>query len=176
MSDTAARGLSFRTPYQKARWMQGNAVLDSFAAPVRSEAARFAAIKTPLARAEALHAFVRDNIRYMRDPGGIEQLGSASTALARRFGDCDDKARLVVALATAAEKLAPLGMEAALQPIFPRPDWFSHVAAALRWPGSKAHPLADHDGWVRAETILAGVPLGHGSEAALLDGKRVRYA
>lgn len=173
---TTRRELAFVTPYQKARWMQGMAVLDSFTPAIREEALRFAKISDPLQRATAIHDHVRDRIRYMRDPGGIEQLDSASVALARGFGDCDAKARAVVALATAAEKLAPVGISAAVQPIFPNPDWFSHVAAALRWPGSNAHPLADASGWVRSETILAGVPLGHGSEAALRARGRVVYS
>lgn len=45
-----------------------------------------------------IHAFVRDNIRYVRDIRGIETLQTPEKTLEYRHGDCDDKATLVAAM------------------------------------------------------------------------------
>lgn len=47
---------------------------------------------------EALHAYVRDSIRYVRDPHALESLTDPAVTLARRVGDCDDQATLLAAL------------------------------------------------------------------------------
>jgi hypothetical protein len=49
--------------------------------------------------ARALHAFVRDSIRYVGE--GIETFQSAWQTITLGFGDCDDVARLLLALARA---------------------------------------------------------------------------
>jgi hypothetical protein len=68
----------------------------------------------------------------------------------------------VVALALTA------GLQARIRAVFKVGD-FVHVQAELRWPGSSRYPLAQKGGWVVSETILKGVPLGHGAEAGLRD-------
>jgi len=54
-----------------------------------------------LAEVRALFEFVRDQIRYTRDPAGVELLRSPRVTLATRAGDCDDKATLLAALVRA---------------------------------------------------------------------------
>lgn len=56
--------------------------------------------KDYLAEARAVHAWVRDNVRYVRDIRGVETLHTAPRILAQRAGDCDDKTVLVGALLT----------------------------------------------------------------------------
>lgn len=51
-----------------------------------------------LCEVEALHAYVRDSIRYVRDPHALESLTDPALTLARRVGDCDDQAALLAAL------------------------------------------------------------------------------
>lgn len=46
----------------------------------------------------ALHAFVRDCIRYVRDVRNVETLQTAERTLLNRAGDCDDKSVLLAAL------------------------------------------------------------------------------
>ena len=48
--------------------------------------------------ARRLHAFVRDQIRYVRDTDGVELLHDPATVLQIGAGDCDDKAILLAAL------------------------------------------------------------------------------
>lgn len=45
-----------------------------------------------------LHGFVRDAIRYVRDPDGVEMVQSPKRTLQIGQGDCDDKATLLSAL------------------------------------------------------------------------------
>lgn len=47
----------------------------------------------------ALFRFVRDKVRFVRDPVGIESLASPDWTLTTRAGDCDDKATALAALA-----------------------------------------------------------------------------
>jgi transglutaminase-like putative cysteine protease len=46
----------------------------------------------------ALHAFVRDHIRYVQDVNGVETLATPDRTLEIRQGDCDDKALLLATL------------------------------------------------------------------------------
>lgn len=46
----------------------------------------------------ALHAFVRDNIRYLRDIRKVETLQTANRTLLNRSGDCDDKSVLLASM------------------------------------------------------------------------------
>lgn len=46
----------------------------------------------------ALHAFVRDKIRYLADPSGVELVQTAEATLRNKQGDCDDKATLLCAM------------------------------------------------------------------------------
>ena len=52
-----------------------------------------------LSEVEALHAWVRDSIRYVRDVHALETLTDPVVVMARRVGDCDDQATLLAALA-----------------------------------------------------------------------------
>lgn len=167
--------LRFDGPHAKAAYLWHEAFRDASLPLVRRTAERFARIRDPYQRALAAHRFVRDAIRYVRDLGG-EELADSEVILLRGFDDCDGKTRVLVAIITAAERLAPVGLRARPVPVFPEPDVFSHIAAELSWPGSSDHPRA-RDGWVRSETILAGCPLGSGTEAAQRDDAgRVLYA
>lgn len=47
---------------------------------------------------KALHAFVRDHIRYTNDPSGMELLQDPEATLGMMTGDCDDKSILLGAL------------------------------------------------------------------------------
>ena len=52
-----------------------------------------------LSEVEALHAWVRDTIRYVRDVHALETLTDPVVVMARRVGDCDDQATLLATLA-----------------------------------------------------------------------------
>lgn len=45
-----------------------------------------------------IHAFVRDEIRYVRDINGVETLHHPDFILKNRYGDCDDKTILTCAM------------------------------------------------------------------------------
>lgn len=46
----------------------------------------------------ALHAFVRDHIRYVRDPVTVELVQMPEKTLELGYGDCDDKSTLLAAM------------------------------------------------------------------------------
>ncbi len=48
--------------------------------------------------AQAIHNFVRDNIRYIKDIRGVETLQTPAQTLRIKQGDCDDKSTLVASL------------------------------------------------------------------------------
>mgnify|MGYP001558090128 FL=1 len=48
--------------------------------------------------ADAVFRFVRDRIRYVRDPHGLEALQTPAATLTLKTGDCDDKTILLAAL------------------------------------------------------------------------------
>jgi transglutaminase-like putative cysteine protease len=47
---------------------------------------------------DAVFTFVRDGVRYVRDPVGLETLQSARNTLRTGMGDCDDKATLLASM------------------------------------------------------------------------------
>jgi transglutaminase-like putative cysteine protease len=51
-----------------------------------------------LSEIKKLHAFVRDEIRYVRDIRGVETLHIPERVLDQQHGDCDDKSVLLAAL------------------------------------------------------------------------------
>lgn len=168
MRGVITRNVVFPTPYHKARWLAGQARLDALLRPVQAKAREFL-VNSAFARVDQVFRFVRDGIRYVRDPGGKEQFADSAVVLQRGFDDCDGKARLFAALLHAAEHLSPVGIEVQMLPVFPMQNVFSHVAAQVRFPKSRLYKAADQDGWIRAETIIKGIPLGAGSESAPRD-------
>lgn len=115
--------------------------------------------------AEEVHHFVRDGIRFQRDPDRREEFASSAVVIQRGWDDCDGKAKLAVAL------LRALGMDADVWPIWNDEGELAHVQYIVRWPGSVRYP-GHRNGWVtgepnldasgaiRAETTVAGVELG----------------
>lgn len=159
------RSLDFGSGDAKARFIDFWGRLEAHSAPIRDLVARRGwATLAPIPRAEAIHGYARDAIRYQRDPNHREELGDAGTVSGRGYDDCDGKARLFVACARAA------GLDARIRPVF-QSGVFTHVQAEVFLP---EHPRAMADGWVLAELILRGVPLGCGAEAARRDA-RGRY-
>lgn len=139
------RSVVFRDAMSKARWIDAMCTLDARLPLVREMARRFARARDPndaegLAR--DLHAFVRDAIRYVRDPAG-EELSDAETVIDRGYGDCDDKARVFVALCRS------VGIPARIRPCF-RGDDFVHVQAEVLVDGRV----------LVAELIVRDLPLG----------------
>lgn len=99
------------------------------------------------AQARALHAYVRDQVRFTRDPtdsdGGLELVQTPEKTLEYLQGDCDDKATLLAAL------LISLGHPARFVAVGIAGEPFSHVLVETK---------IDQN-WLGAETILK-VPLG----------------
>lgn len=48
--------------------------------------------------ANALHEWVRDHVRYMRDINGVETVQTPEATIRLGYGDCDDKATLLATL------------------------------------------------------------------------------
>ena len=77
--------------------------------------------KNFLGEIKALHRFVRDEIRYVRDIDGVETLQTPVKTLEFAQGDCDDKATLLAAL------LLSIGHSARFMAIGKTPGKLSHV-------------------------------------------------
>ncbi len=165
-SSSTGREIIFRTLEEKARWLDAAASFDALRKGIQRVASRFTSEPRPEIRTRNIHRFVRDRIHYERDfqlsrnlPG--EEFADSPTVLRRGYGDCDDKARLFVALMRAAELVRPLGTEARIRAVFRKhPVDFVHVQAEVRWPQSKLTQRADPNGWILAELILRGCELG----------------
>ena len=81
----------------------------------------------------AIHNWVRDNIRYFRDPVGQETIADPEqTAFNMRGGDCDDHTILEIAL------LGAVGIEAWPVVVGAAPDQYSHVYLKAQVPATKA--------------------------------------
>jgi transglutaminase-like putative cysteine protease len=96
-----------------------------------------------LAEIRALHEYVRDCIRYVKDPVGVELVGTPEATLTLGSGDCDDKSTLLAALMLATGhpcRFVAVGMNGAP---------FSHVLVEAK----------SGDRWIPAETIIQK-PLG----------------
>jgi len=109
--------------------------------------------------AEAIFKFVKDNIRYVRDPEGVELLAHPLQVLKEGQGDCDELATLFCALAAA------IGMQTGFEAIRSErnyPDEFSHV-----------YPIVQtSQGWRAADTSVAESSLGWRPEAGVF-GRRI---
>jgi transglutaminase-like putative cysteine protease len=71
--------------------------------------------------ARRLLAFVRDDIRYVKDTDGVELLHDPVTLLQTGAGDCDDKAILLAAL------LGSIGHQTRFVAMAQQPDFYGHV-------------------------------------------------
>ena len=88
---------------------------------------------------KALHAFVRDSIRYTNDPQDVELLQTPRATLEMGTGDCDDKSTLLASL------LASIGRRARFVAIGMRPlgNSYEHVLVEVQ----------NGKGWLPLETI-----------------------
>lgn len=95
----------------------------------------------------ALFTFVRDRIRYTRDPANVELLQTAERTLRVKQGDCDDKATLLAAM------IESVGIPASLEfrvIATRKPGVFTHVYVVAR-VGGELIPL---------DATLSGAPFG----------------
>jgi transglutaminase-like putative cysteine protease len=92
---------------------------------------------------KALHAFVRDKIRYTEDPKYTELVRTPPATLRQGIGDCDDEATLLGTLLTAANIGARFRAVA-----FAPSQNFSHVFTEARVG----------KGWLPLETIVTVEP------------------
>lgn len=92
----------------------------------------------------ALHAFVRDHIRYTNDIRNVELIQTPKATLEMGVGDCDDKSTLLASL------LESIGRPTRFVAIAMKPsDQFSHVYVETRLGvDAKGRPR-----WVPLETI-----------------------
>jgi transglutaminase-like putative cysteine protease len=156
------RPMTFENLEAKARWLDAAASLDARHPGIRELAIRFQrtyGANDKRAVAKAIYEFAR-SIPYCYGPSH-QEFADSFTILNRPGGACDNcagKSRIFVALCRAVE------LDAEIVPNFRRPDEFNHVQARVRWPGSEHDPLAEEGGWLRAELIVRGVPLGGGPE------------
>lgn len=78
------------------------------------------------AEVEALHRFVRDEVRYVRDVRGVETVAIPEYTITTGQGDCDDKAVLLASL------LEAIGHPTRFTAIGFRPGAFNHVFAETK--------------------------------------------
>jgi transglutaminase-like putative cysteine protease len=96
-----------------------------------------------LGEIRAIHEYVRDNIRYVRDIHGVETIATPAKTLQMMQGDCDDKSLLVASL------LEAVGHPARFVAVGRSPGDYEHVLVETR-VGSR---------WIPVETTEP-VPLG----------------
>lgn len=92
--------------------------------------------KDYVCEAIALHRFVRDSIRYVQDPNGVELVQEPQKTLEFGTGDCDDKATLLAAM------LEAIGHPTRFRVVGTEPGVFSHVYVETK--------IGQH--WIAAET------------------------
>ncbi len=97
-----------------------------------------------MAEIRALHAFVKDQIRYVRDPVGLELVQSPDKTIEIAQGDCDDKATLLAALLTAT------GHPARFIAVGFNGDPLSHVLVQTKVDSTGN----DSKDWISLETII----------------------
>jgi hypothetical protein len=102
--------------------------------------------KDYVAEAIALGEWVRDNIRYMRDPYGQETLAHPEeTAFNMRAGDCDDLSVLAAAL------LGSVGIPSRFKVMGVTPFQYSHVYLQAQPTGKD---------WITMDPIMKDKPMG----------------
>lgn len=74
----------------------------------------------------AIQDWVKQNIRYTRDPHGLETIQSPHNTIQIKHGDCDDQAILVATL------LMAVGAPARFVAIAQNPRYYCHVYAETR--------------------------------------------
>ena len=90
---------------------------------------------------KALHAFVRDSIRYTNDIRNVELLQTPRATLEMGVGDCDDKSTLLASL------LESIGRPSRFVAVAMKPsNAFTHVYVETR--------LGPAGKWIPLETIL----------------------
>jgi transglutaminase-like putative cysteine protease len=97
-----------------------------------------------LGHVQALQRWVRDNIKFMRDPDQFELVQTPQKTIEIGAGDCDDKATLLAAL------LESIGHPAQFVAIGLDGGTFSHVLVRTKIGNT----------WVPAETIVPGAEVG----------------
>lgn len=115
---------------------------------VRTQAERLVSGLPPrqwFAEIRALHEFVRDDIRYLRDPVNMERVATPEMTLEIGQGDCDDKATLLAAL------LDSIGHPARFVALAFNGEGFSHVLVETQVQNNR---------WIPLETILPGKEMG----------------
>lgn len=119
-----------------------NMVLESRASPtVRLTAqtlVRDCASRDAACQVRTLHAWVRDNIKYLPDVRDVETIQSADYTLSLRSGDCDDQSVLLASL------LESIGRQTRFLAVAVRGGEFSHVTSQVLL-GTR---------WLNLETIL----------------------
>lgn len=90
-----------------------------------------------------IHAFVRDEISYVKDIHGIETIHTPIQTLRLKAGDCDDKSTLVASL------LESIGHPTRFVAVGFRKNVLSHVMVQTK--------IADH--WINVE-CTENVPIG----------------
>jgi transglutaminase-like putative cysteine protease len=151
--ERVVRSIVFDSADDKARWLDAMATLDARLPLVREVARRFAKApvhdpNNPEALARDFARFVRDAIKYVKDPAG-EELSDAEQTLRQGYGDCDDKARLFVALCRSMQIMARIRPCAGVD--VRDPDDFVHVQAEVK---------NDRGGWDVVELIVRGLDYG----------------
>ncbi len=124
--------------------------------------------------AKAIHEWVRDTIRYVKDPIGDADDGSTlnqetlsypeETAFNSQAGDCDDKTILEMAL------LGSLGLQSYPVVIGMQPGRYSHVYLHIIMPPGK-YPHAGEV--IPADPIMREWPLGKEAPAAKVKMKKL---
>jgi len=101
---------------------------------------------------ECIYNYVRQNVRYTRDPMDVELLQAPEVTLREASGDCDDVSILIASLAEA------VGMEAAFLTIKANknlPYDFTHVFPIIRtqkgWRGADPTVAHAYFGWIPPE-------------------------
>lgn len=100
-----------------------------------------------IAEIRALHEFVRDRIRYVKDINDVETLQAPERTLQFKQGDCDDKAMLLGSLLTSINHPSRLHAVG-----FHRPGFFSHVYAESRIWTTDPVTGARRQRWIALET------------------------
>lgn len=112
----------------------------------------------------AIHNWVRDKIRYFRDPVGQETLADPEqTAFNLKGGDCDDMTILEIAL------LGAIGISAYPVVVGTQPDNYSHVYLYAMVP---AGSLTNAGMTVPLDPIMKQWPAGREADASKIKAKK----